>query len=69
MFARLQLPLGPGRGILIPREAVSTVGQLTMVRVVKNQAAELRQVKLGQQVDDKVEVLAGLQAGNRLVVP
>ncbi|OGP72221.1 MAG: hypothetical protein A2Y80_02345, partial [Deltaproteobacteria bacterium RBG_13_58_19] len=44
MFARLKLPLGPGRGLLIPQEAVKTVGQLTMVKVVKGQTAELRQV-------------------------
>ena len=33
MFARLALPLGHSRGILIPQAAVATVGQLTMVRV------------------------------------
>jgi len=32
MFARLSLPLGHSRGILIPQAAVKTVGQLTMVR-------------------------------------
>ncbi len=68
MFARLTLPLGSTRGILIPQAAVSTVGQLTMVRVVVKEATELRQVKLGRQVGDKVEVLAGLQAGNRIIL-
>ncbi|MCK9374668.1 MAG: efflux RND transporter periplasmic adaptor subunit [Syntrophobacterales bacterium] len=68
MFARLTLPLGSGRGILIPKEAVSTVGQLTMVRVVVKEASELRQVKLGRQVGEQVEVLAGLQAGDRIIL-
>ncbi len=68
MFARLTLPLGSARGILIPQEAVATVGQLTMVRVMVKEAAELRQVKLGRQVGDKVEVLAGLQAGDRIIL-
>jgi RND family efflux transporter MFP subunit len=68
MFARLKLPLGPGRGLLIPREAVQTVGQLTMVKVMKDQTPELRQVKLGRQVGEKVEVLAGLQAGDKLIL-
>ena len=68
MFARLTLPLGAARGILIPKEAVHTVGQLTMVRVVVKEASELRQVKLGRQVGDKVEVLAGLKAGDRIIL-
>jgi membrane fusion protein (multidrug efflux system) len=69
MFARLALPLGPSRGILIPKEAVRTVGQLTMVKVAADQAAQLRQVKLGRQVDEQVEVLAGLQPGDRIILP
>jgi RND family efflux transporter MFP subunit len=69
MFARLALPLGPTPGLLIPQDAVHTVGQLTMVKVVADQAAQLRQVKLGRQVGDQVEVLAGLRAGDRLLVP
>ena len=69
MFARLSLPLGPSRGILIPQAAVKTVGQLTMVQVVVKDNPELRQVKLGRQVGEQVEVLAGLQAGDRIMAP
>ncbi|MFZ5452863.1 MAG: efflux RND transporter periplasmic adaptor subunit [Thermodesulfobacteriota bacterium] len=68
MFARLKLPLGPGRGLLIPQNAVQTVGQLTMVKVMKDQTPELRQVKLGRQVGEKVEVLAGLQVGDKIIL-
>jgi RND family efflux transporter MFP subunit len=69
MFARLSLSLGHSRGILIPKDAVHTVGQLTMVKVLVDHTAQMRQVKLGRQVGDKVEVLAGLQPGNRIVLP
>jgi RND family efflux transporter MFP subunit len=69
MFARLMLPLGPGRGILIPQAAVATVGQLTMVQIAAEQAAQLRQVKLGRQIGGQVEVLAGLKAGDRIMAP
>jgi RND family efflux transporter MFP subunit len=69
MFARLALPLGHSQGILIPQEAVSTVGQLTMVNVMIDQTAQLRQVKLGRQVGKQVEVLAGLQPGDRIMLP
>ena len=67
MFARLALPLGRSRGILIPQAAVNTVGQLTMVEVAADQTAQLRQVKLGRQIGDQVEVLAGLQPGDRIM--
>ena len=69
MFARLALPLGASRGILIPQAAVKTVGQLTMVEVAADQTAQLRQVKLGRQIGGRVEVLAGLQPGDRIMLP
>jgi len=69
MFARLALPLGHSRGILIPQAAVATVGQLTMVQVAADQTAQLRQVKLGRQIGDQVEVLAGLKPADRIVLP
>ena len=68
MFARLALPLGHTRGILIPQTAVATVGQLTMVNVAAAKTAQLRQVKLGRQIGEQVEVLAGLKAGDRIVI-
>ena len=55
-------PGAQSRGILIPKAAVDTVGQLTMVKVAVEKTAQLRQVKLGQALGDQVEVLAGLQA-------
>jgi RND family efflux transporter MFP subunit len=69
MFARLLLPLGHSRGILIPQAAVNTVGQLTMVNVAADKTAQLRQVKLGRQIGDQVEVLAGLKTGDRIILP
>jgi len=69
MFARLMLPLGSSRGILIPQAAVATVGQLTMVNVAADKTVQLRQVKLGRQIGAQVEVLAGLKAGDRIMVP
>jgi RND family efflux transporter MFP subunit len=68
MFARLALPLGATPGILIPKGAVTTVGQLTMVKVLVDKIAQMRQVKLGRQVGDQVEVLAGLQPGDKILI-
>jgi multidrug efflux pump subunit AcrA (membrane-fusion protein) len=69
MFARLSLPLGSAPGLLIPKEAVQQLGQLAMVKVVKDGQSQLRQVKLGRQIGDQVEVLAGLQPGEKILLP
>ncbi|MEW6660504.1 MAG: efflux RND transporter periplasmic adaptor subunit [Thermodesulfobacteriota bacterium] len=69
MFARLELGLAPARGILIPRSAVRQVGQLSMVEAVVEGRSTRRQVKLGRQVGEQVEVLAGLQAGDKIMLP
>jgi RND family efflux transporter MFP subunit len=69
MFARLELRLAPARGLLIPRAAVRQVGQLSMVEVIVDGRATRRQVKLGRQMGEQVEVLAGLQAGDKIMLP
>ena len=69
MFARLHLPLRPTRGYLIPQGAVRLVGQLTMVEALVEGRPARRQVKLGRQIGDRVEVLAGLQTGDRIIIP
>jgi membrane fusion protein (multidrug efflux system) len=69
MFARLELPLGETRGLLIPRAAVRRVGQLSMVRVAVDGGAHLRQVKLGRELNQQVEVLAGLKPGEKILLP
>lgn len=68
MFARLSLPLGSSQGILIPQDAVHQVGQLTMVEVIVDGQTQRRQVKLGRQIKEQVEVLAGLQPGERVTL-
>ncbi len=69
MFARLSLPLESTLGLLIPKEAVRQVGQLTMVEVLTDGRPQRRQVKLGRQIGDQVEILAGLQTGEQILLP
>jgi len=69
MFARLSIPLGKTRGLLIPRAAVQQIGQITTVEVWADGRATSRLVQLGRPVGDKVEVLAGLKPGERIVIP
>jgi len=69
MFGRLQIPLDPEQVLVIPRNAVRRVGQLDLVDVVTGGRVQRRAVQLGRHFDNDVEVLSGLRAGERVVVP
>ncbi|WP_045223108.1 efflux RND transporter periplasmic adaptor subunit [Desulfonatronum thioautotrophicum] len=67
MFVRVRLSLPSEQYVLIPEDAVLRVGQLAMVAVVREEATyALRHVRLGRTFDYQVEVLSGLQGGERL---
>jgi RND family efflux transporter MFP subunit len=53
---------------LVPRPAIRTVGGENFAFVVRGEAVERRAVRLGGNDGDRVEVLAGLQAGDRVVL-
>jgi RND family efflux transporter MFP subunit len=53
---------------LVPRPALKTVGSDTFAFVVRGDAVERRAVRLGGTDGDRVEVLAGLQSGDRVVL-
>jgi len=68
MFGRLQFQQGLTTAILIPRSAVVARGELTGVFTVgADRVARLRFVKLGRSHGDRVEVLSGVTAGERLL--
>jgi RND family efflux transporter MFP subunit len=61
------IPDGVHQALLIPSAAVVRRGQLTGVRVVSDSAAVLRWVRLGRTMPDgRLEVLSGLQSGERI---
>lgn len=65
MYARLQVPAGVRTRILVPADRVARVGQLDVVWVLEDNAAQRRFVRLGQPSGDgMVEVLSGLEAGD-----
>ncbi len=67
MFGRLLITEGEKSQILVPRGSVRRVGQLEMVKVVgEDGRPDRRFVRTGEVVDDLVEILAGLQAGERV---
>jgi RND family efflux transporter MFP subunit len=61
------IPTGLRPGIFIPVTAVVRRGQLTGVRVIAGDQSVLRWVRLGRTLGDRVEVLSGLQPGERIV--
>jgi RND family efflux transporter MFP subunit len=68
LFGRAYFPRGVRTALLIPQAAVVERGQLRGVFVIDaNQIAQLRYLTLGRASGGQVEVLSGLQQGERLV--
>jgi RND family efflux transporter MFP subunit len=72
MYAKLLVPLGDKKVLVIPPAAIMQVGQLTMVDVAGSGSLERRYVQLGRQIDfggsRYVQVLSGLRAGEKVAV-
>ncbi len=68
-FARVLVPAAPAPVLLVPAGAVSPFGQMERVFVAaEGPRAVLRLVKTGARRGDRVEIAAGLAAGERVVV-
>jgi len=69
LFGRARFPAGERQALLVPISALTERGQLTAVYVVDGQnIARLRLVTAGARHADRVEILSGLAAGERIVV-
>ncbi|MEI6083496.1 MAG: efflux RND transporter periplasmic adaptor subunit [Verrucomicrobiota bacterium] len=68
MFGRAQLLLGERFAMFVPKNAVHERGQLTYVFVADAGKARMRLVKTGKTYLDAVELLSGVQAGERVIV-
>ena len=71
MFARMAVPAGERERLLVPSEAVVRIGQLEFVEVrAEDGSIARRLVTTGERSSDgRVEVLSGLRAGERVVLP
>ncbi len=68
-YGRAFFPVGTTKGLMLLRAAVVERGSLTSVWVVDGQnIARMRLVKPGRIIGDRVEILAGLSSGERIVV-
>jgi RND family efflux transporter MFP subunit len=69
MFGRLTFPGGSMRILSIPRRAVRQIGQLESVQVMTPDGPRSRHVQTGVVRGDQVEILAGLDPGETVVLP
>jgi RND family efflux transporter MFP subunit len=68
MFARVTIPIGSVKKLLVPRKSILQRGQLTGVYTVDSEnTLHFRLVRLGKSFGDSVEVLSGLSEGDRYV--
>lgn len=68
LFGRARFPRGERPTLLIPRTSLVERGQLQGVYVLDaNQIAGLRYITIGQCAGEQIEVLSGLQDGEKLV--
>ncbi len=68
-YARVALPGAVGVSTFqVPETALSRFGQMERIFVTQNAIAHLRLVRSGEHRDGQVEILAGLNAGEQVVV-
>jgi RND family efflux transporter MFP subunit len=66
MFARVAIPLGGSGMLLVPQTAILEQGQLTGIyRLDDADIARFRLVRTGKTFGGQVEIVSGLQAGER----
>ncbi len=69
MYGRALIPTGKRHAVLIPQKAVVKRGQLTAVYLLdKEQTFHFRLIQTGKLFRDQIEVLSGLEGGERIAV-
>ncbi len=67
-FGRVAMPVGETSALRGPATAVIQRGQMELVFVVSDNKAQLRLVKTGKRIGSEVELVAGVEAGEKVVV-
>ncbi|MFW6388487.1 MAG: efflux RND transporter periplasmic adaptor subunit [Desulfohalobiaceae bacterium] len=68
MFSRLMLGLDTQDLIMVPVSAVRRIGQLPTVQVVEQDRVNSRHVRLGRRIGECVQVLSGLEPGEKILL-
>lgn len=66
-FTRISLPGKKGEAVMVPASAVLPFGQMQRVFVADDSRARLQLVKTGLRFDDQVEILAGIDSGEKVI--
>lgn len=66
MTVKAAFAIGEAQRLLVPDAAFARRGEVSAVYVVGDRGASLRQVRLGRRFGDAVEVLSGLDAGEKV---
>ncbi len=68
MYGQVELQAGGARRLVVPQSAVLNSGDRQTVFVDRGSGYfEPREVKIGAQMDGRIEILSGLRAGDRIV--
>jgi HlyD family secretion protein len=68
MFGTLDLKTGTKSAILIPKTAVTHIGQLEYVSVLRDGDCFKQLIRSVVYSKDKLEVITGLSAGDKIVI-
>jgi multidrug efflux pump subunit AcrA (membrane-fusion protein) len=70
MFGRLFIPTGSATPLTVSSRAIESIGQMQQVWVLSEEGLPRRRyVRTGRVYVDRVEILSGLQEGERVIVP
>ena len=67
-FGRVAMPVGETSALRVPLSAVVRRGQMEMVFIVSENKAQLRLIKTGKRIGGEVELVSGVEAGEKMVV-
>ena len=67
-FGRVSVPVAEVKLLLVPQSAVLKRGQMELIFVAQQGTAALRLVKTGKVLEDRVEVISGLEEGEQVIV-
>lgn len=68
MFGRLRIPLEARKTVVVPASAVQQIGQMTVVKVRRQDRWSRRLVKTGNALNGKLAVLSGLDGNEEIAL-
>lgn len=67
-FGRVAMPVGETSALRVAASAVVERGQMELVFIVNDGKAQLRIVRTGKHIGNEVELVSGVEAGEKIVV-